>query len=118
MCDPSSEPPLCMVAKMSDGQKQEPPRACPVCGVAMMRQVAADGTLIYRCYSCETEIKVRQPTSLVSNFGVSLADELKVGAQRFSDLARRAPNPAVKLRLVGLAEDYLRQADDLNVATS
>jgi len=78
-----------MVAKMSDGQEQEPPKACPVCGVAMMRQVSPDGTLTYRCYSCETEIKVRPPTSLVSNFGMSLADELKAGAQRFSDLARR-----------------------------
>jgi hypothetical protein len=47
------------VTKMAESQEPEPPKTCPVCSVAMMRQVNPDGTLVYRCYSCGTEIKMK-----------------------------------------------------------
>jgi hypothetical protein len=102
---------------MADTQQYSMTRACPVCGVAMVRQTRDDGAIVYQCCSCKTEIEYKSPTSLVSNFSMSLADELKTGSRRFYDLARIATNPSTKLRLIRLAEDYLGQADELSIAT-
>ena len=98
---------------MAEEQEQQSIKACPVCGVAMIRRVKDGKTIVYRCYSCETEIEMTRPTSLVSNFSMSLPDELMAGASRFYDLARATTNLTTKLRLVRLADDYLRQAEEL-----
>lgn len=98
---------------MPETQQYPMTRACPVCGVAMVRQTKNDGAIVYQCCSCMAEIEYKSPTSLVSNFSISIADELRTGARRFYDLARATANPRTKLRLVHLAENYLGQADEL-----
>jgi hypothetical protein len=47
---------------------------------------------------------------------MSIADELMNKAQRFYALAHAASNPATKLQLVCLADDYVRQANELRRA--
>lgn len=44
---------------------------------------------------------------------MATADDLMTKAQRFYTLARVASNPATKLQLVNLGDDYFRQANEL-----
>jgi hypothetical protein len=44
---------------------------------------------------------------------MTTADDLRASAQRFHELARVAFNPATKLQLICLGDDYFRQADEI-----
>jgi hypothetical protein len=41
---------------------QQGPKPCPICGIAMVRESRDDGASLYRCFSCQTEIKTEPPT--------------------------------------------------------
>ena len=36
-------------------------KSCPICGVAMVRVQTDDNSVLYRCYSCQTEISDHSP---------------------------------------------------------
>jgi len=44
---------------------------------------------------------------------MTTADDLMTSAQRLYRISRAATDPAVTLRLVNLADDYVRQANEL-----
>ncbi|MGB7858762.1 MAG: hypothetical protein WBL48_23025 [Pseudolabrys sp.] len=49
---------------------------------------------------------------------MATADDLMTSAQRFYALARVASNTTTKLQLVSLADDYLRQANEMRQISS